>query len=216
MKYSSIDIESTGTDSAIHQLIQLAIVLDDLKENKSVEELPRFKCYIAHKSYNIASDLASLNDKFHTLDMIEKISKIQREQAFVVNGAFVDEDGELYLEPSELAAALFAFYQKHDQPKDGSGRFLVNPAGKNVGSFDIPFIKAAIPDLDKYFVFSYRSLDPTILFLEHLIDTELPSLSLCKKRAGFKKIEVSHDAYDDCMDIVKLLRFHFKHKSLVK
>lgn len=76
-------------------------------------------------------------------------------------------------------------------------------AGKNVTSFDIPFLKKYCPNL-KY---HHRSIDPSILYWDPTTDETLPNLSQCKVRAGLDP-HVSHTALDDAMDVVNLL----KHK----
>ncbi len=212
MKVSSIDIETTGTIPGFHQLIQFAIILDDFSKQEPLDRLPKFKCYIAHDHYNIDAKLASKNDVFHTLEIIGKISKMQQTKEFKLNGVAFDENGEMYVSPFEISGILYNFFEKHNQLKDEAGKFVINAAGKNVGSFDIPFINNTFTDLKSYFTLSYRTLDPTILFMDPLNDEELPNLTTCKERAGFKKTEVSHDAFEDALDIVSLLRYHFSRK----
>lgn len=212
MIISSIDTETCGTTPGVNQMIQLAVVLDDLANQKPLEDLPRFKCYIAHESYNINASLIALNDEFHTLDIVQKIAKIQKTKEFKLNGSAIDENGDLYLSPEEVGGALFSFYKQYEYPTiDSRGRIIITPAGKNVSSFDVPMIKSTLPDHELLFSFSHRSLDPAILFWNPFLDNELPSLSVCKERAVLKR-EVAHDALEDCLDIVKLLRFHFNKK----
>jgi inhibitor of KinA sporulation pathway (predicted exonuclease) len=45
------------------------------------------------------------------------------------------------------------------------------------------------------------------------MDESLPSLEECKKRAGFEVATVSHDALDDALDVVRLLRQQYQSKE---
>jgi hypothetical protein len=89
-----------------------------------------------------------------------------------------------------------------------SGRKYINVAGKNVGSFDIPFLqaKSMIPSEVRI---RHRVLDPAILYSQEG-DTALPDLKTCKERAGFGDV-VSHDALDDALDVIRLLRKKTEH-----
>ena len=81
-------------------------------------------------------------------------------------------------------------------------------AGKNVTTFDIPFLKKYVPELQ----YHHRSIDPTILFFDPQVDITLPDLSKCKVRAGLSP-NVSHTAIDDAKDIVDLLKFYYGNTS---
>ena len=81
-------------------------------------------------------------------------------------------------------------------------------AGKNVSTFDIPFLKKYCPRLE----YHHRSIDPTILFFDPQVDVTLPDLSKCKVRAGLSP-NVSHTAIDDAKDIVDLLKFYYGNTS---
>jgi hypothetical protein len=41
------------------------------------------------------------------------------------------------------------------------------------------------------------------------IDSEVPGLELCKKRAGLEAV-VSHDAREDALDVINLLRRRYQ------
>ena len=78
-------------------------------------------------------------------------------------------------------------------------------AGKNYSGFDKRFLEK----LEGWntIKFSHRVIDPSILYMDWDNDTELPNLDECLKRANINKT-VSHNALDDAMDIVNLLRVY--------
>ena len=94
---------------------------------------------------------------------------------------------------------------------------IITLAGKNFASFDLVFLKregflelnSTIKVVDdfkpKSFAISTKILDVAPLFFEPG-DKELPSLSLCKKRAGMDEV-VTHDALEDAYDIINLLKY---------
>lgn len=81
----------------------------------------------------------------------------------------------------------------------------INVAGKNYSGFDKRFLEK----LEGWntIKFSHRVIDPSILYMDWDNDTELPNLDECLKRANINKT-VSHNALDDAMDIVNLLRVY--------
>lgn len=215
MKYISIDIETTGIDNQKNQLIQFAAVIDDTVTPKPLSELPKISCYVAHPNYNISSSLAAKEDTFRTLATIKKISEFQHSKELstpVYGGAGMkNENGDIFTTPNELGRLIARWLDESNYPKNDYGKFYIKPAGKNVSSFDIPFVKNTISDWFHHFSFSSRCLDPAILYFDHLRDEDLPDLSECKRRAGVESY-VSHDALDDAIDVINLLRNHFNKK----
>jgi len=51
MKYVSIDIEATGLDHTYCQMIEFGAVLDDLRHQRPLDELPQFHCYVLRDKY---------------------------------------------------------------------------------------------------------------------------------------------------------------------
>jgi len=82
--------------------------------------------------------------------------------------------------------------------------FYFNAAGKNFGSFDQKFLER-LPRWKQIFRIRNRILDPAILYVDWENDDSLPGLSKCKERGGFNP-HVTHNAVDDAMDVVALLR----------
>lgn len=102
--------------------------------------------------------------------------------------------------PIEQARINFYKWLDHIQP---SGRFTV--AGKNVGGFDIPILT----NPTNGFVFKrflHRTLDPGSMFTDEF--DHIPTLDEINKYLG--RAAVSHDALDDCWDVVYAVRYKWK------
>ena len=109
------------------------------------------------------------------------------EQAFRKENVLVPEE----------ARSRFAEFLNRVQP---SGR--ITAAGKNLAGFDIPILTNAT----NYFDFSRvnrRVLDPGSMFTEEF--RHIPSLDELNKFLG--RASVSHDALDDCWDVVHAVRY---------
>ncbi len=78
-------------------------------------------------------------------------------------------------------------------------------AGKNFAAFDLPFLKC-LPHWRDHIRISQQILDPAVFYLNFKEDERMPSLEECKKRAGFEDTTVTHDALDDALDVIRLLR----------
>ncbi len=87
------------------------------------------------------------------------------------------------------------------QPK---GRFT--PAGKNLQGFDMPILGNPVNGfyLER---FNRRSLDPGSMFAEDF--DHVPNLDEINKVTG--RQAVSHDALDDCMDVVYAIRHKWNY-----
>ena len=81
----------------------------------------------------------------------------------------------------------------------------ITVCGKNYSGFDKRFLEK----LEGWNTinFSHRVIDPAILYVDWNNDESLPNLDECLKRANINKT-VSHNALDDAMDIVNLLRVY--------
>ena len=77
-------------------------------------------------------------------------------------------------------------------------------AGKNFGTFDKLFLEK-LPRWKQVFRIRQRILDPSVLFVDWKNDESLPSLTVCKDRAGLHGL-VTHDALEDAWDVVEVLR----------
>lgn len=181
MKYTSIDIETTGLDYNKCQIIEFAAVVDDLKNQIPIEELPKFQIYIKQKFYT---------GEPYALAMHKEIfKKISRD--------------EWSCPPEDLFGEFFDFLVT----KGGYNMPLeITVAGKNFASFDKRFLEI-LPN-NNLVRFKHRVIDPSILYFDVKTDLELPSMSVCLERAGLSS-EVKHTALEDSLAVVQLMRHKF-------
>lgn len=176
MRYISLDIETTGLDPDQDQVLQIAMVKDDLSNPQPLENLECLNLFIKHERLSGHPYALALNHKI-----------LQHPNA---------------VSPSRAFTKVQNFLNTDDQPTKG---WVF--AGKNVMQLDIPFLLKG-----KYILkdaYHYRAIDPSILFLKPE-DEVVPGLSQCLNRAGFSDV-VSHDALDDALQIVQLVRHSLGH-----
>jgi DNA polymerase III epsilon subunit-like protein len=183
LKYFSIDIETTGLSIENCQIIEFAAVFDDLKNPKPVNKLPKF-----HRL--IKTGRVIQGEPFALAMHSEKLY------------AIANNDPKFeYCYEGELQKQ-FATFIEECGIKRGTKRIVINVAGKNFGSFDLQFLNKIGFGSDV--VIKHRILDPSILFLTS-DDDMLPNLDDCKVRAKIKN-KVSHNALEDAIDVIEVLR----------
>ncbi len=199
MKYISLDIETTGLDKNRCDILQVAVVIDDL--SSPLEELPRFVAFVKHEN---------LRFEPYALGMHIKSGLMAR-----------------YLADREKAsldatfAKLLHFLDRHYPLATSKDKYIL--AGKNLAGFDLPFIATAnagwstrpylggIDDagtnthqfLARH---SHRIIDPGTSFTDFFSDSTVADLKTCKERAGIDNGPVAHDAMDDALDVVRVVR----------
>jgi len=186
MKYCSIDIETTGLIVDECDIIEFGAVLDDLSVVAPIDELPVFHCYF-RKEYYQGSPYA--------LSMHPKIFRRIAEKEGLYN----------YYHAEKFGYKFKQFLMQNGYEED-SGRVYINAAGKNFGAFDLQFLDRKT-DLNKHVKISHRILDPGSMYAE-ITDTRVPGTEECLRKAGFEP-NVTHEAVDDALDVVKLIRHHF-------
>lgn len=185
MIYASIDIETTGLDPKIHQILEIAIVIEDTSVKKPIEELPTFTTLIRHDNYTWAPEAYKMNR-----GLFEEILLAGKSVPRIYSDSFsgsIEESINRFL----IASA------------DGP----IPIAGKNYAGFDGPFLKRSFPIFGSR-RFSHRSIDPSILFTDWKNDKTPPSLSECLKRANLPDT-VTHRALDDARQVIQLLRTQY-------
>lgn len=176
MKFLSLDLETTGLDPDYCQILEIGAVVGDLSETP-VEDLPSFHCYVYH---------GQIVGETYALAMNQRIL---RELA---NGG----GHPVY----DAWSVLQKFLGQHfDLCVD-----RITLAGKNVMSFDLPFLRK-LPGFAKN-VFHHRALDPGSMFWLPG-DTEVPSTETCFARCNMTT-ENQHIALADARDVVRLIRAH--------
>lgn len=197
MQYCSIDIETTGLNPKTCDIVQFAAVIDDLSNPLPLEKLPRFQTYFNQSTFTGEPYALSMHPAI--------FRKIADAQQYKVEE---DQEGNRFMQIGDLPCALYNFLTGNGIKEDPkSGRVKITVAGKNVGMFDLPFLKKKIKYWDKITIL-HRVIDPAILYYLPG-DKVLPDSKLCMERAGFAG-EVAHTALEDALMVVKLVR----HKLL--
>ena len=176
MKYLSIDIETTGLDPVDCQVLEFAAVLADTEDVETPVTGLRY---------------------FHTRVM-PRAGRIHGELVAIGMHAKLFQD--LIRGPSIRDCDLLDMFVDWAGAQGLSQAYTV--AGKNFQGFDVKFLEM----LPGYYggMFKHRVMDPAMLFMR-ATDTSVPSLLVCKQRAGIDT-PVAHTALEDARDVVRLIR----------
>jgi DNA polymerase III epsilon subunit-like protein len=226
MRYISIDIETTGLDPENCQILSIGAVIEDTHLPIPFEDLPKFHAVI--KRENVSGSIFALNMNRDLIQAMKDHSEARTEdEKKLVEESF----GAKFYHEEEVVEALFQFCFRNGlvefdvntfvfkQVKIVDGRTYpiltsnmpktyLNCAGKNFAGFDKKFLEK-LPRWKQVFSIRSRVLDPGILFVDWINDESVPSLDECKKRAGIDGV-VTHNAVEDAMDVVMLLRQCYK------
>lgn len=194
--YLSLDLETTGLNPEICQIIEVGGVLETW--DRPVEELPGFSFLVRHPAYYVEPVAAMMNAEILT---------------------------QLYagapraVVPSHVMATIREFLNKHlpaifDPPEhEKQPRNRIAVAGKNFGSFDVQFLKR-LPGYGSTVNFGHRHLDPGTLYYDPFIDDVPPSTEQCFGRAGMGyNPNGKHRAEEDARDVVHLIRKSFEKRA---
>jgi hypothetical protein len=199
MKIVSIDIETTGLDHNTCQILQVGAVIEDTVKIPALKDLPRFSCIVEHPIYTGQPFALNMNNWIiKILASLETATKEQRIQ--------IRQDNRIMGE-GLVANALWLFLTANGikpNPDSKSDQVQITVAGKNFGTFDKPFLEA-LPNWSSKIQVKQRIIDPAILYVNWLEDENLPNLNECMKRGGITG-EVTHDAVQDALDVIKVLR----------
>lgn len=221
MRYISIDIETTGLDPENCQILSIGAVIEDTLKQFPFEYLPKFHAVI--KRENVSGSIFALNMNRDLIQAIKDYSEAKTEE---LKQEVEESFGAKFYHEDEVVEALFQFCYRNNlvdldpdflnkQMKVVDGipypiltsnmpKVYLNCAGKNFAGFDKKFLER-LPRWKQVFSIRSRVLDPGILFVDWLNDESVPGLEECKKRAGIDGA-VTHNAVEDAMDVVMLLR----------
>jgi DNA polymerase III epsilon subunit-like protein len=210
MKYVSIDIETTGLNPETCQILSVGLVVEDTNNIVHLDDLPKLEIGIVRE--HITGELFALN---MNKDLLWDLNHYNECTSNIGRELVSDRTGREYLKEDQVVGSILTFLLANDVFSDQEDRVAKimcknNPqlyftaAGKNFESFDLKFLER-LPRWKQYFKVRSRVLDPAILFVDWKNDKSLPSLSACKERAGFDS-HVSHNAVEDALDVVALLR----------
>lgn len=227
MKYISIDIETTGLDPEFNQILSIGAVIEDTLNPLPFEELPKFHAVIRRESVYGSIFALNLNK-----DLIQAMKDYSEARTPELKEEIEESFGAKFYNEDEVVEALFQFCYRHGlvpvpdtegwshmalglnfKVVDGISyptltsnmpKVYLNCAGKNFAGFDKKFLEK-LPRWKQVFSIRSRVLDPGILFVDWINDESIPSLDQCKQRAGIEGV-VTHNAVEDAMDVVMLLR----------
>jgi hypothetical protein len=220
MKIVSIDVETSGLDPKINQLLSVGIVIEDTKKQLSYEEIPKLEiAIIQHEitghpyALTLNSELIKDINTYMRINDVDKRLKFEthtgREPKDVVQViySFLYVNDIIEKESSDLLGKTIT-YNGVSTPNVGSVKkhSYFNVAGKNFEGLDGPFLEI-LPRWKQVFKYRKRIFDPGILFVNWDMDDQIPGLNECKIRASIEG-EVTHRALDDAWDVVLLLRKH--------
>jgi hypothetical protein len=225
MVYVSIDIETTGLGENT-QTLSIGLVVEDTNNLIPFEELPKLEIAIIHE--RLEGEIFALN---MNRDLISDILSYKIAKTPEAKAEIVERTGREYLTEENVTKRIFHFLYDHKALDGGPELFdpnrmvevvngktypmltskmkpyYFNGAGKNFANFDNKFLER-LPRWKQVLRARGRTIDPSILFVDWKNDEAIPGLSLCKERAHLDP-HVTHNAIDDAMDIVKLLRTQY-------
>jgi oligoribonuclease len=226
MIYVSIDIETTGLDNENTQVLSIGLVVEDTNNLKPFDELPKLEVAIIRERLEGEIFALNMNKELISDILSYKIAKTPEAKAEIV-----ERTGREYLMEEDVAKRIFHFLYDNKALDGGPHMFdpnkmievvngktypaltskmkpyYFNAAGKNFANFDNKFLER-LPRWKQVLKARGRTIDPAILFVDWKNDEAIPGLSLCKERAKMDP-HVTHNAIDDAMDIIKLLRTQY-------
>lgn len=192
MIYVSIDLETTGLDPRVDQVLQVALVVEDTSQAQDVPvgQLPTFECLVQAPGdvYSGSPYALWLNG-----DLLKALAKPERFDDLGYLGATLrGRRLPIYAAPVwERVAADWLTRQV------GPGR--VTASGKNAAGFDLQFLSGELKAR-----FLHRVLDPGSAFVDF---QRSKLLSLDELKTAYEvEGPVSHDATEDARDVIRLLR----------
>jgi len=190
MRYVSLDLETSGSDPLRHQVLELAAVVEDTRRTAStpLTELPSFRRALRHPEITGTAGALALN------------ARLLEELADKTKAAAPD-----ICTPAEVLPQLRAFLLAHGFKADAKDRVSFTIAGKNIGVFDIPFLRQ-LPGWGTIIRAEPAVLDPASFYLNWHKDSRLPSMLICQARSGIPEPHVAHEALADALEVVRLLR----------
>lgn len=178
--YVSIDIETTGLDPEVCQILEIGAVFEDWET--PIDKLSTFDCYVKNTPV--------VGEPF-ALSMPNNV-KILR--------AIATGETDVPIMLPEQAVHSLRIWLSEVGYQEGK---KFTPAGKNFGSFDLQFLKK-LPGWGTHIKMKHWVIDPGMLYWQPG-DLTVPDTATCLKRAGHEKV-VSHEAVEDARDVIMLVR----------
>ena len=185
MIYFSIDLETTGLDPINDQILEFGCVMEDTNNIKPLNDLKSFRMFIDNGRITGGAFALQMNH-----EILRKIA--------------TKEKGYNYCSPDELGRKFFDWLKEVYPEGIKDGRYSINVAGKNFGTFDNNFLNNN-ENFGKYVRIRQRIIDPGILYTKWHEDETLPNLDTCLERCNIDST-VSHNAVEDALDVISVLR----------
>lgn len=232
MKYVSIDIETTGLDTQNDEILSIGAVIEDTDKLLPIEQLPKLHMVIAHERIK-AGSMFALNMNKKLIEWIARYNNArtgeERKQVKQeANAVFIEEDEvvETFINflwrngitPEKAGDSMEEKLRKNQEFKyslrgdliSQYGKTYFNVAGKNFNGFDRLFLER-LPKWNMAIGRRIRVLDPAMYYIDWLHDSSLPGLSKCKERAGLTDSTVTHNAVEDAIDVILVLRKQYEN-----
>ena len=220
MKYISIDIETTGLDSEVCNVLSIGAIIEDSANPLPYEECPKFHAAILRHELYGSPRAITMNAK-----LIADIGSYMEPATSSTREELEKETGMMFLQPEDVVEAFYEFLFINGMVDNAdftgphrlgrSGKSVpalyskmkpvtITCAGKNFSTFDKLFLER-LPRWKQAIRIKQRVLDPAILYVDWNEDLEVPNLNKCKERAGIKGL-VTHNALEDAWDVIEVLR----------
>lgn len=209
MKYAAIDIETTGLDQVNDQILQIAIVLEDTSTaaEHEIKDLPTFEALIWHERLSGHPFALNMNREIigamAAIDMTEWKGVKEAYPHYLKTIEFRGRDVRVFPSINSACRDAILFLRLEYGVDSIEPLSKIIAAGKNVGTFDIPFLEQALNG-DFSRIFYYRVIDVGSVALggnpNYWKETRPPGMR------DLHGSDPSHDAVDDARDVVMLLR----------
>lgn len=215
MKFISIDCETTGLDPETNDILQIGAVIEDTATRLPLDQLPKFNYFLWRSRYTGSAYALNLNKwMFQELAAYEARQRYPYQVEKIGFGTTTEDNASFqnlssYIGPWWEAPNVFYNWLKDNgfSPPENGKKITLNVAGKNFATFDKRFLEK-LEAWNKLFKVRQRIIDPAILFVDWNEDEALPGLDKCKQRVGLNSV-VTHDAVDDALDVIRVLRAEY-------
>jgi DNA polymerase III epsilon subunit-like protein len=220
MIYVSIDIETSGLNPDMNNVLSIGAIIEDTTKKLPYEELPKFNAIVLQNNIQGSPRAITMNKEI--ISLMGEYLEGKEDVRFLLN----ERSGYKFYEESEVSKEFYWWLDENGlghgvlnnsggyvEHKDGKHHTMINGAtkpitinvaGKNFGTFDKLFLEE-LQWWKKLIRTRQRVLDPSILCVDWIKDNSLPSLIECKDRMNIKGI-VTHNALEDAWDVIEILR----------
>lgn len=184
MKWLSLDVETSGLNCIVNQILEIAVVIDDTSYPQNIiKNLPHYHRVIKHDWITWDEDACRINRRYvHAL----------------LNGD-LKSLGQV-ISPHELVDDL-----RHWLVEKGLNPKNLTCGGKNFATFDWGFLKQ-LWNYDDMLYIHKRVIDPAIFFHDKK-DNKLPDTKTCISRCDFLDLdEENHHPVEDAERVIVLVR----------